>query len=161
MVHAHIQVDSYLLWKERVNILLGVARALFYLHPTFPHYNLKSYVEHYTIVLIQLSYISSYISHSQNVLLDCYLNAKVADFGYPIPLARQIGSTSILSTSNVSAVVNCRGYLPPEVSEGITGPETDVYGYEIVCIIIIDFPSSGPYTGGVRGSSDEPRFLAT
>lgn len=81
------------------------------------------------------------IPHSQNVLLDRYLNAKVADFGYPIPLARQIGSTSILSTSNVSAVVNCRGYLPPEVSEGITGPETDVYGYGIVCIIIIDFPS--------------------
>ena len=70
---------------------------------------------------------------------DCYLNAKVADFGYSIPLARQIGSTSILSTSNVSAMVNCRGYLPPEVSDGVTRPEIDVYCNGIVCIIITDF----------------------
>ena len=136
-----MQVDNHLLWKERVNILLGTARALFYLHPTFPHYNLKSYVE-YNIIYNNCHYynnVASYIYHSQNILLDRHLSAKVADFGYPIPLARQIGSTSILPTSNVSAVVNCRGYLPPEVSEGITGPETDVYGYGIVCSYI-DFP---------------------
>ena len=40
-----VQVDSHLLWKERVHILLGTASGLKYLHPAFPHYNLKSYVK--------------------------------------------------------------------------------------------------------------------
>ena len=60
----YMQVDNHLLWKERVNILLGTARALFYLHPTFPHYNLKSYVELYIItvtiiiiIMLRLIYI--------------------------------------------------------------------------------------------------------
>ena len=61
------------------------------------------------------------------------MNAKVADFGYHIPLPKQIGSTSIISTVDVSATVKCRGYLPSEFGEGIMGAETDVYAYGIVC----------------------------
>lgn len=62
-LHGHLAVDSTMDWAQRMNIALGTAEALAYLHhsatPNITHRNLKS----------------------SNILLDDKLNPLVADFG--------------------------------------------------------------------------------
>ena len=69
--------------------------------------------------------------------MDSEYRAKISDFSVQCHLPYKVGSTSLISASDVSALVGTRGYLPPEHGDGQQGPETDVYSYGIVCWFLL------------------------
>ncbi|XP_028669133.1 interleukin-1 receptor-associated kinase 1 [Erpetoichthys calabaricus] len=107
------------LWRERINILLGTAKAVQFLHseePKLIHGDIKS----------------------ANILLDEHLNPKLADFG----LARFIQSNRTPGrTSTVARTQSVRGtmaYLPPEyIRNGEISTGTDVYSFGVVVLEVL------------------------
>ncbi|XP_062017590.1 leucine-rich repeat receptor protein kinase HPCA1-like isoform X1 [Rosa rugosa] len=101
-------------WTRRLQVALGVARGLAYLHehanPTIIHRDIKS----------------------NNILLDKDLNAKVADFG----LSKSIADSGMdhLSTQ----VKGTLGYLDPEyyMTQQLTD-KSDVYSFGVVMLELI------------------------
>ncbi|KAM5585372.1 leucine-rich repeat receptor protein kinase HPCA1-like [Rosa sericea] len=101
-------------WMRRLQVALGAARGLAYLHelasPTIIHRDIKS----------------------NNILLDKDLNAKVADFG----LSKSIADSGMdhLSTQ----VKGTRGYLDPEYyrTQQLT-EKSDVYSFGVVMLELI------------------------
>ncbi|KAK8519385.1 hypothetical protein V6N13_133310 [Hibiscus sabdariffa] len=110
--HLHEPGRSCLSWRQRFNVILGMAKGLAYLHRmNLMHYNLKS----------------------TNVLLDCSGEAKVGDFG----LARLLPmlDRGVLSSKIQSAL----GYMAPEFAcktVKIT-EKSDVYGYGVLVLEVI------------------------
>ncbi|KAG2456017.1 IRAK1 kinase, partial [Polypterus senegalus] len=107
------------LWRERINILLGTAKAVQFLHseePKLIHGDIKS----------------------ANILLDEHFNPKLADFG----LARFIQSNRTPGrTSTVARTQSVRGtmaYLPPEyIRNGEISTGTDVYSFGVVVLEVL------------------------
>ncbi|XVF65947.1 hypothetical protein PTKIN_Ptkin09bG0291900 [Pterospermum kingtungense] len=103
---------SCLSWRQRFNIILGMANGLAYLHRmNIIHYNLKS----------------------TNILLDSFGDAKVGDFG----LARLLPTLDrcVLSSKIQSAL----GYMAPEFAcktVKIT-EKCDVYGFGVLVLEVI------------------------
>ncbi|KAL4292035.1 hypothetical protein GQ457_14G002020 [Hibiscus cannabinus] len=110
--HLHEPGRSCLSWRQRFNVILGMAKGLAYLHRmNVMHYNLKS----------------------TNVLIDCSGEAKVGDFG----LARLLPmlDRGVLSSKIQSAL----GYMAPEFAcktVKIT-EKSDVYGYGVLVLEVI------------------------
>uniref|UniRef100_A0A2K2AZ28 non-specific serine/threonine protein kinase n=1 Tax=Populus trichocarpa TaxID=3694 RepID=A0A2K2AZ28_POPTR len=101
-------------WRRRLNVALGAARGLAYLHelvkPRIIHRDVKS----------------------ANILLDESLNAKVADFGLSKPMDN---SELILATTQVKGT---RGYIDPEYQETLLLTEkSDVYGFGVVLLELV------------------------
>ncbi|XP_076920028.1 putative serine/threonine-protein kinase [Bidens hawaiensis] len=100
-------------WTKRKNVILGVAKALAYLHeeknPHIVHRDIKA----------------------SNVLLDHNFNPKVADFG----LARLFQE----DTSHISTrVAGTLGYMSPEYAvSGRLTRKSDVYSFGVLLIVII------------------------
>ncbi|XP_071716564.1 leucine-rich repeat receptor protein kinase EMS1 [Rutidosis leptorrhynchoides] len=95
-------------WRNRINIILGVAKGLAYMH------NLDVPIIHRDI-------------KASNVLLDANYEAHIADFG----LARRVDSDH----SHVSTqVAGTMGYMPPEYINGATLATVmgDVYSFGIL-----------------------------
>ncbi|XP_075523272.1 putative serine/threonine-protein kinase At1g01540 [Primulina tabacum] len=112
-LHGDVGPCSPLTWDIRMNILLGTAKGLTYLHeglePKVVHRDIKS----------------------SNILLDKQWNAKVSDFG----LAKLLCSERSYITTRVMGTF---GYVAPEyASTGMLNERSDVYGFGILIMEII------------------------
>ncbi|KAF7830610.1 putative serine/threonine-protein kinase [Senna tora] len=112
-LHGDAGPSSPLTWEIRMNIILGTAKGLTYLHeglePKVVHRDIKS----------------------SNILLDKQWNAKVSDFG----LAKLLGSERTYVTTRVMGTF---GYVAPEyASTGMLNERSDVYSFGVLIMEII------------------------
>ncbi|KAL5558828.1 hypothetical protein UlMin_035039 [Ulmus minor] len=112
-LHGDVGPCSPLTWEIRMNIILGTAKGLTYLHeglePKVVHRDIKS----------------------SNILLDKQWNPKVSDFG----LAKLLGSERSYVTTRVMGTF---GYVAPEyASTGMLNERSDVYSFGILLMEII------------------------
>lgn len=112
-IHGDVGPCSPLTWETRMNIILGTAKGLAYLHeglePKVIHRDIKA----------------------SNILLDKQWNAKVSDFG----LAKLLGSETSYITTRVMGTF---GYVAPEyASTGMLTERSDVYGFGILIMEVI------------------------
>ncbi|CAN4095376.1 unnamed protein product [Withania somnifera] len=112
-LHGDVGQYSPLTWEIRMNIILGTAKGLTYLHeglePKVVHRDIKS----------------------SNILIDKHWNAKVSDFG----LAKLLGSERSYITTRVMGTF---GYVAPEyASTGMLNDRSDVYSFGILIMEII------------------------
>ncbi|WOL03536.1 putative serine/threonine-protein kinase [Canna indica] len=112
-LHGDIGPCSPLTWEIRMNIILGTAKGIMYLHeglePKVVHRDIKS----------------------SNILLDKQWNPKVSDFG----LAKLLGSERSYVTTRVMGTF---GYVAPEyASTGMLNERSDVYSFGILIMEII------------------------
>ncbi|MQM13112.1 hypothetical protein Taro_046035 [Colocasia esculenta] len=112
-IHGDVGPTSPLTWDIRMNIILGTAKGLMYLHeglePKVVHRDVKS----------------------SNILLDRHWNPKVSDFG----LAKLLGSERSYVTTRVMGTF---GYVAPEyASTGMLNEKSDVYSFGILIMEIM------------------------
>ncbi|KAL4583546.1 hypothetical protein LXL04_008124 [Taraxacum kok-saghyz] len=112
-LHGDVGPISPLTWEIRMNIILGTAKGLTYLHeglePKVVHRDIKS----------------------SNILLDRQWHPKVSDFG----LAKLLGSEKSYVTTRVMGTF---GYVAPEyASTGMLNERSDVYSFGILIMEII------------------------
>lgn len=112
-LHGDVGPCSPLTWEIRMNIVIGTAKGLTYLHeglePKVVHRDIKS----------------------SNILLDRQWNPKVSDFG----LAKLLGSERSYVTTRVMGTF---GYVAPEyASTGMLNERSDVYSFGILLMEII------------------------
>lgn len=112
-LHGDVGNASPLTWEIRMNIILGTAKGLAYLHeglePKVVHRDVKS----------------------SNILLDNQWNSKVSDFG----LAKLLGSEKSYVTTRVMGTF---GYVAPEyASTGMLNERSDVYSFGVLIMEII------------------------
>ncbi|KQK23896.1 probable serine/threonine-protein kinase At1g01540 [Brachypodium distachyon] len=121
-LHGDIGEVSPLTWDMRLNIIIGTAKGLAYLHeglePKVVHRDIKS----------------------SNILLDQQWNAKVSDFG----LAKLLCSEASYVTTRVMGTF---GYVAPEyASTGMLTERSDVYSFGVLLMEIITGRSPVDYT---------------
>ncbi|KAK8964247.1 putative serine/threonine-protein kinase [Platanthera guangdongensis] len=112
-LHGDVGNASPLTWEIRMNIILGTAKGLAYLHeglePKVVHRDVKS----------------------SNILLDKQWNSKVSDFG----LAKLLCSERSYVTTRVMGTF---GYVAPEyASTGMLNERSDVYSFGVLIMEII------------------------
>ncbi|XP_010930906.1 probable serine/threonine-protein kinase At1g01540 [Elaeis guineensis] len=112
-LHGDVGPVSPLTWKIRLNIILGTAKGLLYLHeglePKVVHRDVKS----------------------SNILLDRQWNPKLSDFG----LAKLLGSERSYVTTRVMGTF---GYVAPEYAgTGMLNETSDIYSFGILIMEII------------------------
>ncbi|KAK9103711.1 hypothetical protein Sjap_020965 [Stephania japonica] len=112
-LHGDVGLVSPLTWEIRMNIILGTAKGLAYLHeglePKVVHRDVKS----------------------SNILLDRQWNPKVSDFG----LAKLLFSERSYVTTRVMGTY---GYVAPEyASTGMLNEKSDIYSFGILIMEII------------------------
>lgn len=100
-------------WKQRVNIILGVASAITYLHEECERQIIHRDVK------------------TCNIMLDAEFNAKLGDFG----LAEVYEHSALLAGRDATLPAGTMGYLAPEyVFTGVPSEKTDVYSFGIVVL---------------------------
>ncbi|KAF3773209.1 G-type lectin S-receptor-like serine/threonine-protein kinase [Nymphaea thermarum] len=107
-------LSTQLVWEKRVEIMVGIARGLQYLHQESRlkviHRDLKT----------------------SNILLDGALNPKISDFG----LARAFSGDH--TQVNTHRVVGTFGYMPPEYAmEGRYSTKSDVFSFGVIVLEIV------------------------
>ncbi|CAI9101986.1 OLC1v1000167C1 [Oldenlandia corymbosa var. corymbosa] len=121
-LHGDVGEVSPLTWDIRMNIILGTAKGLAYLHdglePKVVHRDIKS----------------------SNILLDRQWHAKVSDFG----LAKLLNSERTYVTTRVMGTF---GYVAPEYAcTGMLNDKSDVYSFGILIMEIITGRSPVDYS---------------
>ncbi|CAI7800278.1 unnamed protein product [Closterium sp. NIES-54] len=106
-------VSSPLSLQQRLDVLIGVAKGLQYLHDfRIVHRDIKP----------------------ANILLDGKMQAKVADFG----LVKLLGGTSVATSEATTRLVGTLGYLDPEYcSSHKPSPAVDVYSFGLVMLVVL------------------------
>ncbi|CAM6088871.1 unnamed protein product [Calypogeia fissa] len=113
--HGEYDVMRFTLdWQQRLNICVGIARGLSYLHeelqPRIIHRDIKPY----------------------NILIDKNYNAKIADFG----LARSMLEGQ--DQADFTQVAGTRGYFSPEyATQGQLTEKADVFSFGVVLLEIV------------------------
>ncbi|XP_027367634.1 L-type lectin-domain containing receptor kinase S.6 [Abrus precatorius] len=111
VLHRNFNSSVVLSWKQRVNIILGVASALTYLHEECERQIIHRDVK------------------TCNIMLDADFNAKLGDFG----LAEVYEHSC--STRDATIPAGTMGYLAPEyVYSGVPTVKTDVYSFGVVVL---------------------------
>ncbi|KAI0499980.1 hypothetical protein KFK09_018188 [Dendrobium nobile] len=121
-LHGDLGDVSLLTWEIRMNIILGTAKGLAYLHeglePKVVHRDVKS----------------------SNILLDRQWNSKVSDFG----LAKLLCSERSYVTTRVMGTF---GYVAPEyASTGMLNERSDVYSFGVLIMEIISGRTPADYS---------------
>ncbi|XP_006845569.3 PTI1-like tyrosine-protein kinase At3g15890 [Amborella trichopoda] len=112
-LHGQFAVEVQLDWKRRMNVAIGAAEGLLYLHQ-----EAKPHIIHRDI-------------KASNVLLDSNYEAQVADFGF----AKLIPDGVSHMTTRVKGTL---GYLAPEYAMwGKVSESCDVYSYGILLLEIV------------------------
>ncbi|CAA7018404.1 unnamed protein product [Microthlaspi erraticum] len=107
------EVLTILSWKQRVNIILGVASALTYLHEECERQIIHRDVK------------------TCNIMLDAEFNAKLGDFG----LAEVYEHSAMIEGRDATLPAGTMGYLAPEyVYTGVPCEKTDVYSFGVVVL---------------------------
>ncbi|XP_057762150.1 cysteine-rich receptor-like protein kinase 1 [Arachis stenosperma] len=115
---------TFLTWKQRFNIICGVAEALAYLHG-----GTESKIIHRDI-------------KSGNILLDENLDPKIADFG----LARFVTENRSHVTTGIAGTL---GYMAPEyLLQGQLTEKADVYAFGVVVAEVVCGKKNSVYTQG-------------
>ncbi|KAG5065714.1 hypothetical protein JHK86_009445 [Glycine max] len=119
---------SGLSWPTRLNIAIGVAQGLYYMHhecsPPVIHRDVKS----------------------SNILLDSEFKAKIADFG----LAKMLANLGEPHT--MSALAGSFGYIPPEYAYSTKiNEKVDVYSFGVVLLELVT--GRKPNKGGEHACS--------
>ncbi|CAN1274231.1 Probable serine/threonine-protein kinase At1g01540 [Linum perenne] len=125
-LHGEVGPSSPLTWEIRMNIILGTAKGLTYLHeglePKVVHRDIKS----------------------SNILLDNQWNPKVSDFG----LAKLLGSERSYVTTRVMGTF---GYVAPEyASTGMLNERSDVYSFGILLMEVISGRNPKPSSRALK-----------
>ena len=111
VLHNHSSSMIILSWQQRLNIVLGVASALTYLHEECERQIIHRDVK------------------SCNIMLDADFNAKLGDFG----LAEVYEHSS--NTRDATMPAGTMGYLAPEyVYSGVPTKKIDVYSFGVVVL---------------------------
>ena len=114
ILHKKTNSAIVLSWKQRLNIVLGVASALAYLHEECERQIIHRDVK------------------TCNIMLDTQFNAKLGDFG----LAEVYDHSSL--TRNATIPAGTMGYLAPEyVYSGVPTTKTDVYSFGVVVLELV------------------------
>ncbi|ESW11790.1 hypothetical protein PHAVU_008G059400 [Phaseolus vulgaris] len=135
-LHGDVGPVSPLTWNIRMNIILGTARGLAYLHeglePKVVHRDVKS----------------------SNILIDRQWNSKVSDFG----LAKLLCSENSYVTTRVMGTF---GYVAPEYAcTGMLTEKSDIYSFGILIMEIITGRSPVDY-GRPQGEVNLIEWLKT